>query len=157
ASIVGAWAVLIPAKFWEGTKGEAVLRRLTLLILGLGVGAAAYATATLLDIKFSDSPMVHVNTGFQNRFHDAKDGSPLALAYLAYFGALFALVSWWNQANPLRSTRLSVWSIMTCVFWAWVINMVWPFPQPWGMMVAAIVSTSVQLVSPLVPEDERMP
>ena len=158
-SVIGSWVILIPSKFWEGTKGDAVLRRVALLIAGLAVGAVAYGAADVLMIKFSDSPLPHVlhTRGLGgNRFYDPKDGSPLLLAHLAYFGALFAVVSWWRQANPLRRTRLSVWTTVGCVFWAWMIDLVWSFPQPWGLMVAAIISISVQLASPFVPEHERL-
>ena len=109
-------------------------------------------------VKFPDSPLPHVinvrNLGDQ--FYDAKDGSPLLYAYLAYFGSLFCCISWWKQADPLRRTRLSIWSTVVCVAVAWAITYLWPFPQPWGLMVAAIMSTSVQLVSPFVPQHERV-
>ncbi|MBI3840032.1 MAG: serine/threonine protein kinase [Planctomycetia bacterium] len=157
-SVVGSWAILIPSKFWEGTKGDAVLRRVALLIAGLAVGAVAYGAADVLMTKLPDSPMHHVfgTRALSDRFYDLKDGSPLLMGHLAYFGALFAVISWWRQANPLRRTRLSVWCTVVCVFWAWMINLLWSFPQPWGLMVAAIISTSVQLVSPFVPEHERL-
>ena len=156
-SVVGAWAIMIPSKFWEGTKGDAVLRRVALLIAGLAVGAVAFGAASVLMINFSASPLPHPFNahGFNSRFYELKDGSPMLLAYLGYFGALSAVISWWRQANPLRKTRLSVWTTLVCVFWAWMINLFWSFPQPWGLMVAAIISTSVQLVSPFVPEHER--
>ena len=104
-------------------------------------------------VKFPDSPMrtLFNARSFGTSFYDAKDGSPLLYAYLAYFGALFAGMRWWKQADPLRRTRLSVWSTGVVVFAAWLIHLIWPFPQPWGLMVAAIISISVQLVSPFAP------
>jgi Na+-transporting NADH:ubiquinone oxidoreductase subunit NqrB len=74
-------------------------------------------------------------------------------AYLAYFGGMFAVVRWWKQADPLRKTRLSVWATGTCVLVAAIVDSVWRFPQPWGMMVAAIISISVQLVSPFADQE----
>ena len=41
-SIAGAWSVLIPSKFWEGTRGDAMLRRFILMVIGLGLGALAF-------------------------------------------------------------------------------------------------------------------
>jgi hypothetical protein len=156
-SVVGAWTVLVPSKLWEGSQGEAILRRVVLLIIGLLVGAAAYGFADMLMVKFPDSPMRQlVNThNVGTGFFDPKDGAPLLYAYLAYFGSLFFVVGWWRQADPLRRTRLSIWSTVLSVMVAWAISCVWPFPQPWGLMVAAIMSTSVQLVSPYVPQPER--
>jgi hypothetical protein len=157
-SVLGAWAVLIPSKVWEGHKGEAILRRVALLMIGLGVGGAAYLAADKLIVQFQDSPMLNLvkarNIGPQ--FFDVKDGSPQLYAYLAYFGSLFFAVGWWKQTDPLRRTRLSIWSTVVSVFVAWAITCVWPFPQPWGLMVAAVMSTSVQLVSPFVPPHERI-
>ncbi len=157
-SVVGAWAILIPAKLWEGTSGDQTLRRVTMLVIGLGMGGASYVAANYLQVKFPDSPMRHLFNvrNFGTSFYDVKDGSPLLYAYLAYFGALFAGLRWWKQADPLRKTRLSVWTTGVCVFGAWLAHLVWPFPQPWGLMVAAIVSISVQFVSPFVPQQERV-
>ncbi len=155
-SVLGSWAVLVPSKLWEGTHGDQALRRVTMLVLGMALGGLAFLAADWLMIKFSDSPSIHVdNDNFIGKFYDAKDGSPLIYAYLAYFGALFAVVRWWKQADPLRRTRLSVWSTGVCVFAAWLVDCLWHFPQPWGLMVAAIVSISVQLVSPHVSSHTR--
>ncbi len=157
-SVLGTWAVLIPSKIWEGRKGEAILRRVSLLMIGLVVGGAAYLAADALIVKFPDSPMHNLfkarNIGPQ--FFDVKDGSPQLYAYLAYFGSLFFAVGWWKQTDPLRRTRLSIWSTIVAVFVAWAITFVWPFPQPWGLMVAAVMAISVQLVSPFVPPHQRV-
>jgi hypothetical protein len=157
-SIGGAWAVLIPSKAWEGTHGDTVLRRVVMLILGLAVGGGAFVAASdMLMIDFPDSRSPHslLIRDIGENFYDAK-GHPLLYAYLAYFGALYFVVAWWRQADPLRYARLSVWTTAVCVFWAWMINYLWPFPQPWGLMVAAIVSISVQLASPAVPHYQRI-
>lgn len=152
-SILGSWAVLIPAKLWEGKAGDNTLRRVAMLVIGLGVGAAAFAAAQALKVEFGDSPQLHFErTGIGGKFYDTS-GSPLLFAYLAYFGGMFAVVRWWKQADPLRKTRLSVWATGTCVLVAAIVDGIWRFPQPWGMMVAAIISISVQLVSPFADQE----
>ncbi len=93
-------------------------------------------------------------TSIAAKFYDVQ-GAPMIYAYLTYFGALFVLIRWWRQADPLRATRLSVWSVGMCVLAAWLVDCIWRFPQPWGIMVAAIISTSVQLVSPHVAPQKR--
>src|SRR5262249_8486976 len=45
-TILGSWAVLIPAKYWEGTRGDTVRRRFTMLVIGLAYGMVAYAILT---------------------------------------------------------------------------------------------------------------
>jgi hypothetical protein len=32
-------------------------------------------------------------------------------------------------------------------FWAWVLHQFWPFPQPWGLMLAVTISIAVQFSS----------
>ena len=163
-SVAATWAVLVPAKFWEGTNGDAVMRRLTMMVLGMAVGGAAYLAATTLiatpDIPHAglpNSPRFHINGvgHFSSQFYDAN-GTPQIYAYLVYFGALFVVFRWWKQADPLRRTRLSVWGTGVCVFMAWLVDAVWAFPQPWGLLVAAITSISVQLSSPYLPDDQRV-
>ena len=47
----------------------------------------------------------------------AVDGRPLLMAYVACFGTLFLLIRWWRQADPLRSTRLSLWTTDRSASW----------------------------------------
>jgi hypothetical protein len=154
-STLGAWAILVLAKFWEGVPGEQAVRRFVLLVIGLGLGAAAYGLdqVLLVDLPFemhAERLNRHVPASFFSPL-----GAPLIPAFLVYFGFLFLLLRWWLQADPLRSTRLSLWATACTVFVAWALNLFWPFPQPWGLMVAAIMSIAVQLASPWVPDSER--
>jgi hypothetical protein len=150
-SVLGSWAVLIPATFWAGNDGDQTLRRVTMLVVGLLVGAVAYLAATTLLVQFDDAKGVHdfLQLDFSQNFYDTK-GLPQLPAYLAYFAAMLASIRWWRQADPLRRTRLSVWNVGAAVMAAWVVDWFWRFPQPWGLMVAAIISTSVQLAAPQV-------
>jgi hypothetical protein len=153
---VGSWAVLIPSKLWEGTKGDAVQRRFVMLIAGFALGAAAYGLNLLLmvnlpfDLRHRSSIAGSLGSGFY-----AADGTPLLYLYLTYFGFLFLLLRWWRQSDPLRSTRLSLSSTAACLLAAWLLDHFWTFPQPWGLMVAATVSIAVQLSSPWSPAKKR--
>lgn len=79
----------------------------------------------------------------------------MLLAYLACFGTLFFLIRWWRQADPLRSARLSVWSVLVSTFLAWLVAGLFQFPQPWLPMVACMISVSVQLASPWMHSQRR--
>ncbi len=150
--IAGAWAILVPAKFWEGTEGEPILRRFVLLCAGLGLGLFGYGMDQLLLVDLPTTVTVGAESLSQGGSFDAA-GNPTLVGYLAYFGFLFPILRWWRQANPLRWTRFSLWATAICVFWAALLNLAWPFPQPWGMMIAAMVSVSVQLSSPWVDQE----
>ena len=73
------------------------------------------------------------------------------MAYMAVFATLLGVLRWWLDADPMRNTRLSIWSLVVTVVIAYCIAGAWHFPEPWLMMVAACMSVSVQLASPWVP------
>ncbi|HEX4143890.1 MAG TPA: serine/threonine-protein kinase [Pirellulales bacterium] len=147
--MLGAWGVLALSKLWEGTRGEPILRRFAMLVVGLGLGAGSFALDRLLMVRLPFSQSLrpsrwHIDWDFYNRL----DGAPHLEAYLAYFGLMFFLVPWWRQADPLRPSRVRFVSVAWTLLVALALQLVCPFPQPWGAIVAAIVSLSVQLASP---------
>ncbi len=154
--LAGTWAVLVPAKFWEGTEGEPVLRRFTMMVLGLLVGLFAFHLGRFLLVDlapaagFPPPPAYELPAGFY-----AADGRPLLAAYLAVFGTLFAVIRWWRQADPLRPARLRFWPVIWCVVVAGFVAGLWRFPQAWLPMAAAVMAISVQLSSPWLPRRER--
>ena len=151
---VGAWAVMLPSKFWERGDGEPVLRRCLLLLLGLGVGAFAFACKSwlLVDLPY-DWHGAHINSrfyqhGLSNLEFTDQYGAPTMMGHVAFFGFLLVALRWWRQTDPSRPHRLSLWSTSVSVFAAWLLCYFWPFPQPWNLMIAATISVAVQLASP---------
>jgi hypothetical protein len=154
---LGAWGVIIPSKFWETRDGEPTMRRFVLLLIGLGVGLLAYSVDTfllaeprwgLLEIPRSAAE------GYQSSLLSPSGAANLK-GYFAYFAFLFPVLRWWKQADPLRPARLGLWPILCVASWAWVLYLVWPFPQPWGVMVAVATSVAVQLSTPWISFEER--
>jgi len=156
-SLAGTWAVLIPAKFWEGTRGEVVLRRFAMMVIGLGLGVLASGVAALLLVNLPYDSQFTLGPDYElpHSFYD-DGGRPLGMAYLAAFGTLFLVIRWWRQADPLRSTRLSFWSLIVSVVVAGLVAAAWHFPQPWLPMVACTISVSVQLASPWLHPARRL-
>jgi eukaryotic-like serine/threonine-protein kinase len=155
--VVGSWAVLIPSKFWEGFRGDAMVRRFLLMVIGMGVGVAAYALGELLMVGLPPAAGYPVPPGYRlpPSFY-AQDGRPLLMAYVACFGTLFLLVRWWLQTDLLRRSRLGLWRLVVSVVVAAVAAWAWQFPQPWLPMIAATISVSVQLAGPWRRQDKRL-
>ena len=155
-STIGAWAVLVPAKVWEGKLGEPALRRFTMMVIGFGLGTIGYLLADGLMIQLmagtSAAPSDQA-LAVQN-FYSA-DGEPKLGAFLAYFGVMLLILRWWLQADPLRPARLSLVTTAWIVMVGWAVNLVAPFPQPWGLMIVANMAVAVQLASAWV--DPRRP
>jgi hypothetical protein len=132
-----------------------MLRRFILMIVGLGLGVAACVLADLLLVQLPT--MRGLTTG---SFHLPQSfylgGQPLLMAHMAAFGTLFALIRWWMQTDPLRRSRLSLWSMAVSCGVAAIVGALWHYPQPWLIMVAGTISASVQLASPWVSRADRL-
>ncbi len=158
---LGSWAVLIPAKFSEGKLEDQVPMRITLLLLGGVVGLAAWGLGDLLLVHtptWSEPIQVEeglISQGMLDLPLPADGASPQPAVYVAYFALLFLLLRWWRQAEYTRGARLSVWTVMVCLFWAWLLQLFWWFPQPTGMMAAGVIAVSTQLASPWMPPSQR--
>jgi len=149
ASLACTWAVLIASKLWEGVRGDAILRRFVLMVVGMGVGLAMFGAGEILMVHLPAAVGYPKLPDFRSppSFYDSY-GRPLMMAYMACFGTLFFAMRWWRQADPLRRARLSVWSLLVSIFVAAVVAELWQFPQPWLPMVAGAISVAVQLASP---------
>jgi hypothetical protein len=158
---LGAWLILAAGKFWEphGDKNsvDQVKRRCVLLVLGLVFGAVAFATHQFLMVDSLHDGLVirGISTGIYSTAMYAADGAPRLPAYLAYFGAIFATIGWWKQTDPMRSSRMRIGPIIVTLIAAWVWQLVWPFPQPWGFLLVASLSIAAQLSAPWLNPAQR--
>ena len=127
-----------------------------MLVMGLGLGALSYGLFSwlLVSLPHRQTYEIPITRDALKHFF-AADGSPQMIAFLAYFGFLFVIPRWWKQADPLRSTRLSIWHTLVVVFWSWALTWFWGFPQPWGLMLTATVAIAVQLASPWLSVTDR--
>jgi hypothetical protein len=153
---IGAWLVLAFGKCCECTTGEKIKRRFGMLAAGLAFGAIAYATQQFLMVDLHDGYIARSVSGNEltRGMYDVH-GAPRLPAFLAYFGAVFATLSWWKQSDPLRASRLRIGSIVMAVVVAWLWQLLWPFPQPWGFMLVGAIAIATQLSAPWVSPAER--
>ena len=157
-AFVCSWAAIGLGKRWQSTEGDSAVRSFIQLTIGLAIGGVAYALSTFLMVpwstiaaeNFGDLPVQRWRGFF------ASDGTPLLPAYLAYFPMLMGLVQWWKQADPLRRARFSLVSVLWSVLVAGLVQLVVPFPQPWGALIFAGTSIAVQLSTPWHNADERL-
>lgn len=151
---LGAWAVIVPAKIWEGRRGETVARRSTMLVLGmfLGMVASALETGFSLSMPFDNtilpSPSKIGPPAFNHRMFDAT-GGPLVWTHAAYFAFLFLVPAWWRQADARRKHRFNVGIAAMMGVWAYGLSIFWQYPQPWGVLAAIGISILAQIASPM--------
>jgi hypothetical protein len=148
----GSWAVLTVGKFCEGIESDAWRRRIVMLALGLVAGLGAWALGDqvlVMDIQ-------KIPNTWETPTSSLADIDPEMLTrFLVFFGLVFAVPGWWKQTDPLRKSRVSLPALGWCVLWSGIVSCFWPFPQPWGLMLAATISLSTQLAAPWMTYAER--
>jgi serine/threonine protein kinase len=152
SAVLASWCVLTVGKFCEGIESDAVRRRVVMLALGLLSGALAFGLSQVLFVNLKVNETA--NTSIASTMYDSA-GSPQLPLFLVFFGALMAMPTWWKQTDPLRRTRVNLLALGFCVLTAWLLQLVWPFPEQWGYMIAVIISLAVQLSAPWMTQRER--
>ncbi|RMF45292.1 MAG: serine/threonine protein kinase [Planctomycetota bacterium] len=157
-SLLTAWTAIALGKWWQKEQGDWAFRSFVQLTTGFAIGGLAYVLAEYLMVPWpqiaadsiGDLP-VHRWRGFF-----AADGTPLLPAYLTFFPLMMGLIGWWKQADPLRRTRLSFWTVLWSAIAAGLVHLIVPFPHPWGSLIAAGASIAVQLSTPWINPNERL-
>jgi hypothetical protein len=136
-------------------------RRFVQLVLGMVLGFAAWGLSDLLLLELPynpeigfDEPLVGEMLDMSGTPFDSGRDVPLAM-FVGYFGFLMLALRWWTQAEWTRYTRLSIWAVAVAAVFAYLLHTIWWFPQPAGLMLAAVTAISVQLSSPWLSMSRR--
>ena len=132
--LLGTWAALIPNKLFESKSFDMPTRRLIALVAGLGVGTAGIVLSRALQVGL---PLQ--DTFFSN----ARDLDPI------YFGVLYAASAGWvGLAARDRGKRFRLMPIAWTALLAAILTPLWPYERRDGIALAALVATTIQIVSP---------
>jgi hypothetical protein len=165
---LSCWAVMVPAKLLEGRVEDQAPMRFMQLVLGAIVGVLACSTADSLMLPLatfnrwggiSPADSFMSNTVGLSPFGPNQNGNEVlhlsTQVFAAYFAFLFVLVAWWEQADPIRSNRVNIWTIVWCGLVGWLLHFIWWFPQPIGFLVAASISLGLQFSSTWISPSRR--
>ena len=155
-AIAGSWAMLLTCKTWEHREGEALLRRFTMATLGVVTGLVAWFASQFLHLQWQESVIAGemvLSPFSQIMFNDGN--SPNLLGCVLFFAGLFLILRWWKQADPVRRTRMSIWSTGLCLVWATLVGQFFFFPLPWSCIIAVMVSVSTQFAAPWITHQQR--
>ncbi len=161
-TIIGAWAVLISSKLFEGTGTASRERRLIQTAVGAAVGALAFGLQQdlLTDLPLrSEFPGLVNHIGSFSLTTTSSIIQPSLEGFVLYFAALFGIRRWWLLADAYRSSRFRVVSVLFTGFVALMLPAAFVFQQNWGVLWGVAISTVVQLSAPwtapkLRPQDQ---
>jgi serine/threonine protein kinase len=164
---LSCWAIMVPAKLSEGKVEDQAPLRFIQLLSGAVVGVLAWAIADWLMLSllqwnsmgtWPNESLMSSTVGLA-RFGPGStrpDHDPLPLQmFAAYFAFLFVLIAWWEQTDSTRSPRVAIWNIAWCGLVAWLLHFIWWFPQPLGMLIAAVMAFTLQFASPWLSPSKR--
>jgi hypothetical protein len=149
---VGAsWAVLIPAKFWNG-RSSTWSRRVVMLGLGAVVGLEGFWLHGE-SLRPSLTPFVDMATGAPVQSEGPAPFTREA-GYLAYYALAFFALRWWRMTDRRRMARFSFAPVLAATFWGLLLTLVGPSHEAgWGanasnVLVLVMTAAVVQMVSP---------
>ncbi len=148
--LLGSLGILGMGKLWERDEGESLPRRLVMAGVGAAVGVAAYSVYDFLMLPANADLARDIDTTRLPQALYNADGSPLPAAMMVHFAVLFAGLRWWKPVDPLRRTRLSLWSVAVAVVGAWAVHQFVPIPQPFGMLAAGGIAIAIQMSAPWI-------
>jgi serine/threonine protein kinase len=163
---LACWAIMVPAKLSEGKVEDQAPLRFIQLLSGAFVGVLAWVIADWLMLPlmqwnsmgtWPNESLMSGTVGLANISRDQIGTTqPLPLQmFAAYFAFLFVLVAWWEQTEATRSIRVNIWNIAWCGLVAWLLHFIWWFPQPLGLLIAAIMAFTLQFASPWISPSRR--
>ncbi len=147
--LVGAQGILGLGKLWERDDGEGLPRRLVLAGVGAGVGLFAYALNEFFLLSLVPGGSEMLGSELPQALY-REDSTIRASGMMAHFALLFGGIRWWKSVDPLRRTRLSLWSVAVVCVAAWGVHQLIPVPQPMGLLVAGGLAMATQMSAPWI-------
>ncbi|MFM7056779.1 MAG: serine/threonine protein kinase [Planctomycetota bacterium] len=158
-TLICVWVLLIPAKLWEGAGGETLLRRSLQFAAGVLVGLLVWCLQDFLllseaDIFHTDGSGV-VAAKLESSVPLLANEVPTPAGFMCFFGLLFGVRKWWQQADRWRSARLRISSAMVSLLAGAAVAWLLPFPVALGSTLALSVSMVLQLSAGWLPPGLR--
>jgi hypothetical protein len=153
-TVLSAWAILVPAKFWTERRGDTWSRRVTMMVLGALVGLAGLWLDgwTMFATPSPGTQVATAGPGGKPWLGSVLPGSvAIESSYLSYYALAFFCLRWWRMTDRRRAHRFSVAPILAAGFWGTLLLLL-ARPQGWhSAAVVVLAAVVVQLVSPWTP------
>lgn len=132
-------------------------RRLLHAVGGCVVGAASWYVADYLRVAL---PFEYGVYGVDvSQWAECYDTSlkPLAPAFVGYFGLTYFLTAWWHNLPRGRSRHATFdfSDAVIAVLWAGAVHLIFPFPQPWGLLAQGATVLTIQFAAPRTDDAGR--
>lgn len=152
---LGAWAVMIPAKLWEGRGPDGTPRRLATAACGSAVGVAASYVGRSLMIDLPVHDLGGTSQMLASKLQMPESAATQVIGCTLFFTLLMVSRRWWYHVDAFRERRLKFTSVIATTLVAVVLSVWTRFPIEWGAMWGMAISTTAQLASTWVNPASR--
>lgn len=162
SSMISVWCLLAFAQFTPATDETPSSwgQRGLLAVSGAVLGGLFALLASFLELQAmperfatsasSSEPLLRLEAFFAHTFGHAG-----WFESVTFFAVMLGLLRWLRQADPLRSSRVSLLTIGGCVLTAWIVNLFLPYPESWGILWAVCTSVALQASAPWLTSQQR--
>jgi hypothetical protein len=151
ATTFTAAALIALVEKWPGLRSRRSGRRLLFSLVGAVTGGTAWLLADYMKVSLpSEFGLSGIGIGSWPECY--ADGRPLWPAFVGYFALTFFLVDWRMRTDSHRRRMWQFSDTAADVFWAFVVHLVFPFPQLWGILIVAVTSLALPAA---FPSEER--
>ena len=156
-SMAATWLVLLTGQLRRRFTWLEKNPRKTFLVVGILVGAIAFGLDQYLLVEYS-KPSFSYSPAFKSLgIHRLIewDMNPTWLGYTVVFGGIMFWHRWWLDMSARRHRQLSFGRLGTAAIAAWLLTVVFAFPQWPAILWAVTISASIQLATPWSPPQRR--
>jgi hypothetical protein len=156
-SFVATWIVLITGQLMRRGNWFEKNSRKTFLAAGIVIGSAACLLDQFLLVDFS-SQAFRYSPAYRTlgvRPLTEPGMNPTWLGYVVFFGGVMFLHQWRYDVSARRQIRFSLGRMATAGIFAWLMTILFAFPQWPGILWAAVISAAVQLSSSWSPRHSQ--
>ncbi len=153
-SVIGSWLLLINNAVNVNSSLTRRQRWHVRLATGAMIGTCAYALNQFLIVHTPSSAytMKSVVSSLGSRPLTVAGVDPTWLGYVVFFSAWLAVRSWSREMIAVRRKQLSLLHVAASVAIAYVVSILFAFPQWYGMFWAGTISATIQLSSAWTPK-----
>lgn len=149
-SLAATWMILLAGQLRHRSAWLKRNPRKAFLAVGILLGSLAYGLDQYLLVDFAN-PSSHDSPVFKSLgVHRLTESgmNPTWLGYTVFFGGIMALHRWRSDMSPKRSRQLSFGRLATAGIAAWLLTVMFAFPQWPAVLWAVAISAAVQLSAP---------
>lgn len=148
-SILLSWTVLLFGKAWETLPGDDLYKRFVMAVAGVPLGVTAYVSHGLLLEGWAPNLPAWDQVTSLAYWHAQL--TPALIGSVSFFVVLLFGYRWWMEADPLRKQRVTFLDTSMAGLYAWLLSLLWPTAQPWGVFWGLLAAVAVQVSAARVP------